>query len=52
MLYDVVAGFSSAELVDRVRLMLKHGWTPIGGMTVAMDQGRSIYAQAMVKHEL
>lgn len=52
MLYDIVTGFSAVELVDRVRRMLQHGWTPIGGMTAALDQGRSVYGQAMVKHEL
>lgn len=52
MLYDIVTGYSSTHLVDAVRQMISNGWTPIGGVSVAVDQGRETYAQAMVKHEL
>jgi hypothetical protein len=49
MEYFVAAASSGPDLIHVVNLMLKNGWKPQGGVTVAKDQGGSVYAQAMIK---
>ena len=45
--YMVVIGFNALAFENSVKLYLKSGWVPQGGLTV--DSGR--YYQSMVKYE-
>lgn len=56
--YVVANGDSPGELTEDVRVMIEHGWQPIGGVSVsiALDTGEAggiyeKYAQALVKRK-
>lgn len=49
--YDVVKATKMMELLSEVNDMLKHGWQPFGGVSIAYqgDGQQVAFAQAMVK---
>jgi hypothetical protein len=49
MLYTVVTSKNTDSLASEVTELLKQGWTLAGGVSVAMDQGYTQYAQALTK---
>lgn len=52
MKYIVVQESSLKTLTETVTEMLQQGWKPLGGVSMAVDQGRHEYAQAMIKESV
>ena len=47
--YIILSASSTDSLEVEVRSYMRRGYMPIGGVSVAMDQGRYEYVQAMLK---
>lgn len=49
--YRICIGRSTMELELQVEDLIKLGYVPQGGVSLAPDGQHSVYAQAMVRHE-
>lgn len=49
--YKVLTGSHMQDFVDAVRTDMYMGWTPLGGISIAIHPvgGHTIYSQAMIK---
>ena len=47
--YLILSAAYPERLEEDVNLFIQRGYRPIGGIAIAIDQGRYVYAQAMVK---
>jgi hypothetical protein len=49
MEYTILNSNEFIKLIQMVNHAIAKGWAPQGGVTVGMDQGYQVYAQAMIK---
>lgn len=47
--YFIASDNCSNRLAKIVMELMQLGWAPLGGVSLAIDQGRSTYVQAMIK---
>ncbi len=49
MNYFIIDTNSAQKLAVQVNEAISQGWVPLGGVSIAVDQGRYSYVQAMTK---
>lgn len=51
MEYTAILGDDGGEFKRRINEMIKDGWEPLGGISVASDGTGVLFTQAMIKRE-
>jgi hypothetical protein len=51
MEYQILTEKSVVDLQDLVNKRIGDGWTPLGGVSVAVDGGSTYFVQAMTKEK-